>query len=39
MSKMFKLNRPKYVEADTRVNKTVSKEKKIVNLTGTPNSC
>ena len=39
MSKTFKLNRPKYVEADTRVNKPVSNEKYLVNLTGNPNSC
>ena len=39
MSKTFKLNRPKYVEAHTRVNKPVSNEKYLVNLTGNPNSC
>ena len=39
MSKTFKLNRPKYVEADTRVNKPVSNEKYLVNLTRNPNSC
>ena len=39
MSKTFKLNRPKYVEADTRVNKPVSNEKYLVNLKGNPNSC
>ena len=38
MSKTFKLNRPKYVEADMRVNKPVSNEKYLVNLTGNPNS-
>ena len=39
MSKAFKLNRPKYIEADTRVNKQVSNEKYLINLTGNPNSC
>ena len=39
MSKTFKLNRPKYVEADMRVNKPVSNGKYLVNLTGNPNSC